>query len=151
MSSLEFEVLPNSRVWYFMKFMDSASFQCFTLVSNHVHVRKLACLGWMITLWITYELGNHICGSFFHRVNAVYCWRCQSVAEFARFFKGLLFQPCLWQLSRQPQVSDIIKEKRFKIKNNITTICSKNKSYVFRLYYDVVTWDVDRDVSSAYC
>ena len=49
MSSLEFDAL--SKVWYYVKLMDSASFQSFTKVLNHMHVTKLACLGWMITLW----------------------------------------------------------------------------------------------------
>ena len=34
----------------YMKLMDSASFQCFAGVSNHMHVTKLASLGWIITL-----------------------------------------------------------------------------------------------------
>ena len=55
MSSLEFDALSNSRVWYYMKLMDSASFLCFTRVSNQMHVTKLASLGWMITLWIITE------------------------------------------------------------------------------------------------
>ena len=38
-----------------MKLMDSASFQCFTGVSNHIHVTKSASLGWMITLRIINE------------------------------------------------------------------------------------------------
>ena len=37
----------------YVKLVDSASFQCFTGVSNHMHLTKLAFLGWMITLWIT--------------------------------------------------------------------------------------------------
>ena len=55
MSSLEFDALSNSRVWYYMKLVDSVSFQCFTGVSNQMHVTKLASLGWMITLWIINE------------------------------------------------------------------------------------------------
>ena len=38
-----------------MKLMDSVSFQCFTRVSNQMHVTKLVSLGWMITLWIINE------------------------------------------------------------------------------------------------
>ena len=42
-----------SRVYkHYMKLVDSASFQCFTGVSNHIHATKLASLGWTITLWI---------------------------------------------------------------------------------------------------
>ena len=52
MSSLEFDALSNSRVWYYMKLMDSESFQCFTGVLNQMHVTSL---GWMITLWIINE------------------------------------------------------------------------------------------------
>ena len=42
MSSLEFDALSNSRVCFYMKLMDSALFQCFTVVSNYMH---MACLG----------------------------------------------------------------------------------------------------------
>ena len=45
----------NSKVWYHMKLMDTASFQCFTGISNHIHVTKLVSLGWMLTLWINNE------------------------------------------------------------------------------------------------
>lgn len=44
--------LLNLRVWYCMKFMDSASFWCFTGVSNHMHMVNLECLGWMIPFWM---------------------------------------------------------------------------------------------------
>ena len=37
------------RVWCFIKFMDNVPFQCFTGVSNYMHVTILASLGWVIT------------------------------------------------------------------------------------------------------
>lgn len=44
--------LLNFRVWYCMKFIDGASFWCFTGVSNHMHMVNLECLGWMIPFWM---------------------------------------------------------------------------------------------------
>ena len=44
---------PQAKCFYcfrVLKLMDRASFQCFTGVSNHMHVTKLASFGWMITL-----------------------------------------------------------------------------------------------------
>ena len=38
-----------------MELIDSMSFQCFTPVSNHMHVTKLTSLGWMITNFLALD------------------------------------------------------------------------------------------------
>ena len=60
--------LSNSRVRYYMKLTDSASYQCFIGVLNHMHVTKLASIGWMITLWIIIEIENKISSSKLRRL-----------------------------------------------------------------------------------
>ena len=46
MSSLEFDALSNSRVCFYMKLLDCTSFQCFTMVLNHMHITKFG-VSWL--------------------------------------------------------------------------------------------------------
>ena len=66
-------------VWCFLtliiKLMDSASLQCFTRVSDNMHVTKLACLGWMITLWIINEFEKSGVSDL-DAINLVNCQHC---------------------------------------------------------------------------
>ena len=55
----------------YVKLVDSASFQCFTGVSNHMHLTKLASLGWMITLWIINEFEKDLFQSGFARPRGI--------------------------------------------------------------------------------
>lgn len=48
------------RVWCFIKLKGLILYETFTGVSNHTQVMKLACHGWIITLWIINEFENSL-------------------------------------------------------------------------------------------